>query len=102
MTNANVMTEHRTNNPKVIQFRCCCGMEYLYAHGDPDNTVIKVHIEEGFDNKGGRVEMNGAKGLPMFGHLRDDCPGAGAPLVCHGTYEWDGFTWGTVIKARKQ
>lgn len=97
--NIHLMTELR-RYPKATQFQCCCGMEYLYAHGDPNNISIKVIIEEGFDDKGGRVEINGAKGLPMFGHKRDDCPGAGAPLTCHGEYIWDGVMWSGVVRAR--
>jgi hypothetical protein len=84
--NIHLMTEYATNSPRAIRFQCCCGMKYLYVHGDPSNISIEVR-------NGTRVEIQGAKGLPMFGHMREDCPGAGAPLTCHGTYIWNGSTW---------
>ena len=83
--NIHLMTEI-ARYPQAARFQCCCGMEYLYVHRDPDNTSIRVR-------NGERVEIQGAKGLPMFGHKQDDCPGAGAPLTCHGIYIWDGSTW---------
>src|SRR5215510_5151688 len=83
--NIHLMTE-LAKYPRATRFQCCCGMEYLYAHGDPDNIAVEVH-------NGARVEIQPTKGLPMFGHLQDECPGAGAPLTCHGTYTWNGSMW---------
>lgn len=97
--NIHLMTE-LARYPEATQFQCCCGMKYLYAHRDPDNISVRVNIAEGFDSRGGRVEMQGAKGLPMFGHREDDCPGAGAPLTCHGEYVWDGVMWSANLPSR--
>lgn len=84
--NYQLMTELTTGHPKTKRFQCCCGMEYLHVAGDPGNVAVEVRSE-------GRVEIMEASGLPMFGHLRDDCPGAGAPLTCYGTYIWNGCMW---------
>jgi hypothetical protein len=83
--NIHLMTE-LARYPEATQFECCCGMKYLYARRDPNNIFIEVR-------NGARVEIMPSKGLPMFGHKHDDCPGAGAPLTCHGTYTWNGSTW---------
>jgi hypothetical protein len=83
--NIHLMTEV-ARYPRAARFQCCCGMEYLYVHGDPDNIAVQVQ-------NGARVEIQPTKGLPMFGHAQDDCPGAGAPLTCHGTYTWNGSMW---------
>lgn len=99
--NTHLMREFQGSNPRATRFQCCCGMDHLYVMGDPDNIAIRVNIEEGFDSKGGRVEIHRENGLPMFGHLREDCPGAGAPLTCHGEYTWDGSMWSTVCRKRE-
>lgn len=84
--NYQLMTEYPTGNPRARRFQCCCGMEYLHVSGDPDNVAVQMNGER-------RVDVIGATGLPMFGHLKDDCPGAGAPLTCHGAYVWNGVMW---------
>jgi hypothetical protein len=77
---------HMTHFGPVYGDICCCGLRHISAAGDPKNGLGKWHS----DNETGLVPISV---MPRFGHLKPNCPGAGAPLASTGRYTFDGSLW---------